>query len=104
MLLLLCVFFLSSSLQAWISDELRLRGDMVFRFKDKEPAAQYCSAMARNLHYYPGPQVLSAEYLVREFRPDLISKILECLVPDRVRVALVAKEFASLPDLLQEPV
>jgi insulysin len=40
---------------------------------------------------FPMEDVLSAYYLMTEWRPELIEELLELLVPENVRVGLVAK-------------
>ena len=37
------------------------------------------------LQYYPLEEVLTAEYLLEEFRPDLIEMVLDKLRPENVR-------------------
>lgn len=51
----------------------------------------YTSKSARILHYYHLEVVLTAEYLLEEFRPDLIEMVLDQLRPENVWVAIVSK-------------
>ncbi|KAG7246536.1 hypothetical protein CRUP_001400, partial [Coryphaenoides rupestris] len=55
---------------------------VAFRFKDKERPRGYTSKVAGLLHYYPLEEVLAAEYLLEEFRPDLIQMVLDKLRPE----------------------
>lgn len=90
--------------KSWVFDELKHINEIAFRFKDKERAAGYCSNLAGRLHVYPPEHLLDASYVLREFRPELITQLLDCLVPGQVRLMLVAKEFSALPNLCEEPV
>ncbi|XP_053548914.1 insulin-degrading enzyme [Bombina bombina] len=52
--------------------------------------------------YYPLEEVLSAEYLFNEFRPDLIEMVLDNLRPENVRVAIVSKSFEGQTDRTED--
>ena len=41
---------------------------------------------------------LSAGYLLEEFRPDLITDVLNHLTPDNIRVSVVGKKFSGIVD------
>uniref|UniRef100_A0A8C0JL57 Insulin-degrading enzyme n=1 Tax=Canis lupus dingo TaxID=286419 RepID=A0A8C0JL57_CANLU len=75
---------------------------VAFRFKDKERPRGYTSKIAGILHYYPLEEVLTAEYLLEEFRPDLIEMVLDKLRPENVRVAIVSKSFEGKTDRTEE--
>ncbi|EPY81998.1 insulin-degrading enzyme isoform 4 [Camelus ferus] len=47
-------------------------------------------------------EVLTAEYLLEEFRPDLIEMVLDKLRPENVRVAIVSKSFEGKTDRTEE--
>ncbi|TKC52014.1 hypothetical protein EI555_005714 [Monodon monoceros] len=55
-----------------------------------------------HLKYYPLEEVLTAEYLLEEFRPDLIEMVLDKLRPENVRVAIVSKSFEGKTDCTEE--
>ncbi|XP_006823135.2 insulin-degrading enzyme-like [Saccoglossus kowalevskii] len=42
---------------------------------------------------FPIPEVLSSGYLIKEFRPDLIEMLMNQLVPDRIRIAVISQSF-----------
>ncbi|XP_073452147.1 insulin-degrading enzyme isoform X1 [Aquarana catesbeiana] len=92
----------SSGPQEWVFQECKDLNAVAFRFKDKEPPRGYTSKLAGLLHYYPIEEVLAAEYLLEEFRPDLIQMVLDKLTPDNVRVAVVSKSYASQTDKTEE--
>ncbi|XP_052226154.1 insulin-degrading enzyme-like isoform X2 [Dreissena polymorpha] len=79
----------------WIFQECADLGAMQFRFKDKERPRNYTSALSGILMDYPMEEVLCAQYLQSEFKPDLINMVLDKLLPSNMRVSVVAKKFAG---------
>uniref|UniRef100_A0A672HC01 Insulin-degrading enzyme n=1 Tax=Salarias fasciatus TaxID=181472 RepID=A0A672HC01_SALFA len=88
--------------QEWVFDECKDLNKVAFRFKDKERPRGYTSKVAGLLHYYPLEEVLAAEYLLEDFRPDLIEMVLDKLRPEQVRVAVVSKSFEGKTDKTEE--
>ncbi|XP_075072253.1 insulin-degrading enzyme isoform X1 [Mixophyes fleayi] len=86
----------------WVFQECKDLNAVAFRFKDKEHPRGYTSKVAGLLHYYPLEEVLAAEYLLEEFRPDLIEMVLDKLRPENVRVAIVSKSFEGKTDQKEE--
>ncbi|XP_072247515.1 insulin-degrading enzyme isoform X2 [Leuresthes tenuis] len=88
--------------QEWVFAECKDLSKVAFRFKDKERPRGYTSKVAGLLHYYPLEEVLAAEYLLEDFRPDLIEMVLDKLRPENVRVAVVSKSFEGQTDKTEE--
>ncbi|KAG8551692.1 hypothetical protein GDO81_004220 [Engystomops pustulosus] len=88
--------------QEWVFQECKDLNAVGFRFKDKERPRGYTSKVSGLLHYYPLEEVLAAEYLLEEFRPDLIEMVLDKLRPENVRVAIVSKSFEGKTDRTEE--
>ncbi|XP_075906176.1 insulin-degrading enzyme isoform X2 [Nelusetta ayraudi] len=88
--------------QEWVFDECKDLNKVAFRFKDKERPRGYTSKVAGLLHYYPLEEVLAAEYLLEDFRPDLIEMVLDKLRPEFVRVAVVSKSFEGQTNKSEE--
>ncbi|XP_021171992.2 insulin-degrading enzyme isoform X2 [Fundulus heteroclitus] len=88
--------------QEWVFEECKDLSRVAFRFKDKERPRGYTSKVAGLLHYYPLEEVLAAEYLLEDFRPDLIEMVLDKLRPENVRVAVVSKSFEGQTDQTEE--
>ncbi|KAM9366027.1 insulin-degrading enzyme isoform 2-T2 [Pholidichthys leucotaenia] len=88
--------------QEWVFEECKDLNKVAFRFKDKERPRGYTSKIAGLLHYYPLEEVLAAEYLLEDFRPDLIEMVLDKLRPEYVRVAVVSKSFEGQTDKTEE--
>ncbi|XP_061645273.1 insulin-degrading enzyme isoform X3 [Phyllopteryx taeniolatus] len=88
--------------QEWVFQECKDLNKVAFRFKDKERPRGYTSKVSGLLHYYPLEEVLAAEYLLEDFRPDLIEMVLDKLRPEYVRVVLVSKSFDGQTDKAEE--
>ncbi|XP_061692661.1 insulin-degrading enzyme isoform X2 [Syngnathoides biaculeatus] len=88
--------------QEWVFQECKDLNKVAFRFKDKERPRGYTSKVSGLLHYYPLEEVLAAEYLLEDFRPDLIEMVLDKLRPEFVRVVLVSKSFDGQTDKSEE--
>uniref|UniRef100_A0A3Q0QWJ7 Insulin-degrading enzyme n=1 Tax=Amphilophus citrinellus TaxID=61819 RepID=A0A3Q0QWJ7_AMPCI len=88
--------------QEWVFEECKDLNKVAFRFKDKERPRGYTSKIAGLLHYYPLEEVLAAEYLLEDFRPDLIEMVLDKLRPEHVRVIVVSKSFEGQTDKTEE--
>lgn len=68
---------------------------MNFRFKEKSSPRSYVSSTVRHLQEYPIEEVLSAPRLFTEWRPDLINDLAQYLVPEKIRVQVVAKAYEA---------
>ncbi|CAI5653421.1 unnamed protein product [Oreochromis niloticus] len=88
--------------QEWVFNEYKDLKKVAFRFKDKERPRDCTSKIAGLLQYYPLEEVLSAEYFLEDFRPDLIEMVLDKLRPEHVRVIVVSKSFEGQTDMTEE--
>ncbi|XP_033632870.1 insulin-degrading enzyme-like [Asterias rubens] len=89
--------------QEWVHEECRDLDALKFLFKDKERAAGYVTRVASMLHgEYPIEQVLSAPFMMPDFRPDLIDMILSKLTTDTIRVAIISKSFEGNTDSVEK--
>ncbi len=77
--------------QNWIFEELKKVVKFQFDFKDKEKPIGYVSAIATKMHFYPVQDVLRANYLNESFEPELISKAINGLGLDNLRIHLISK-------------
>ncbi|XP_021366935.1 insulin-degrading enzyme-like isoform X1 [Mizuhopecten yessoensis] len=82
----------------WIFTEYQNIRAMKFRFKDKEESRNYTPSVCRAMQIYPMEEALSGGHLMSEFRPDLITQILEKLVPHNMRMRVVAKKYEDIVD------
>ncbi|XP_039639497.1 insulin-degrading enzyme isoform X1 [Perca fluviatilis] len=88
--------------QEWVFEECKDLNKVAFRFKDKERPRGYTSKVAGLVHYYPLEEILAAEYLLEDFRPDLIEMVLDKLRPEHVRVAVVSRSFEGQTNKTEE--
>lgn len=65
---------------------------MQFRFKDKENPLHLVSNVVHSMLVYPLPEVLSANYLLTEWRPELIEEVLDKLNPYNSRIIIVGQK------------
>lgn len=80
----------------WIFDEYRHLSEMEFRFKDKETPITFVSGAVQSMQLFPLDEVLSAPYLITEWRPELIEDLLKLLRPDQCRVTVVAQSLDAI--------
>jgi len=81
--------------QQWVWDECKDLNAMQFRFKDKERPQSYVCGLAGHMQDYPAEEVLTAGYLLTDWRPDLITDVLNNLTPESVRIGLISQQFAD---------
>ncbi|KAL0853136.1 hypothetical protein ABMA27_012899 [Loxostege sticticalis] len=81
--------------QRWVWEEQRDLMAMEFRFKDALEPRTLVTGHVHLLQEFPMEDVLSAYYLMTEWKPELIEELLDLLIPENVRVGIVAKCFAE---------
>lgn len=79
--------------QQWVWEEQRELSAISFRFQDKYEPRHFVKGHVSLLQDYPIEDVLSVYDLMTEWRPDLIEELLDCLTPENIRVAVMAKRF-----------
>lgn len=83
----------------WIFEEYLDLSEMQFRFKDKETALLLASSVVHSMQLYPMEEVLTAPYLITDWRPDLIDNMVnEYLLPEKCRVVVVGKKLEPICD------
>lgn len=65
---------------------------MQFRFKDKENPLHLVSQCVHSMLVYPLNEVLSANYLLTEWKPELIKDVLDKLCPSNSRILVVGQK------------
>lgn len=80
----------------WIFDEYRLLSEMQFRFKDKETPLSLVSGVVHSMQLYPLEEVLSAPYLITEWRSDLINDLLSTFCPNNSRVIVIGQKYEPI--------
>lgn len=82
----------------WIFKEYLNLSEMQFRFKDKETALMLVSSVVHSMQLYPMEEVLTAPYLISDWRPDLIETLMEDLVPEKCRIIVVGQKVEPICD------
>lgn len=82
--------------QKWTFDETKSINEMRFRFKDKESPINYVEYVAQNLQYYSLQEVLFADYDLSEWKPELVDRVLENLVPEKTQVSIISQKFSDI--------
>lgn len=82
--------------QKWIFEEYLNLSEMQFRFKDKETALILVSSVVHSMQLYPMQEVLTAPYLISEWRPDLIQNLMDDLVPEKCRIVVVGQNVKPI--------
>lgn len=84
--------------QKWIFEEYLNLSEMQFRFKDKETALLLVSSVVHSMQLYPLEEVLTAPYLISDWRPDLIENLMNDLVPEKCRIIVVGQKVEPICD------
>lgn len=82
----------------WIFEEYLNLSEMQFRFKDKETALMLVSSVVHSMQLYPMEEVLTAPYLISDWRPELIESLMEDLVPEKSRIIVVGQKVEPICD------
>ncbi|XP_032591237.1 insulin-degrading enzyme isoform X1 [Drosophila grimshawi] len=82
----------------WIFDECVKLNEMRFRFKEKEQPESLVTHAVSSMQIFPLEEVLIAPYMSNEWRPELVSKLLDELVPSKSRISLVSQSFEQSTD------
>lgn len=81
--------------QEWIFDEIKALNNMEFRFKDTKRPLNTVVSISSAMHLYPIDEVLTAEQIISDFRPDLISELLNSITPKNMRLTIVSKSLGE---------
>ncbi|WP_290701748.1 insulinase family protein [Amphritea sp.] len=66
-----------------------------FRFKEKSQPIHEVAHLSRNLQLYPADSVISADYLLEKFQPELIKDILSQMTPDNLLLTLQSQNLKT---------
>ncbi|KAJ0170064.1 hypothetical protein K1T71_014670 [Dendrolimus kikuchii] len=79
----------------WVWEEQRDLMALKFRFKDTQEPRSLVMGQVHLSQEFPMEDVLSAYYIMTEWRPELIEELLALLTPENVRVGIVPRCFAD---------
>lgn len=82
--------------QKRIYEEYCNLSEMQFRFKDKETPLSLVSNVVHSMQLYPLDEVLSAPYLITQWRPEIIENLLKDFTPDNARIKICGQKLESI--------
>ncbi len=82
-------------IEKWRYDEKRLLAQTAFQFREKSSAISTVRSLASNLHEYPVPEVISGDYLLKNYDAKLIKQFLSKLTPSNMLVTTVFPEVKT---------
>ncbi|KYN00390.1 PREDICTED: insulin-degrading enzyme-like [Cyphomyrmex costatus] len=82
----------------WIYDEYRDIANIDFHFKGMLDPYHYVQFTVQALQQFRMKEILCAECIYPEWRPDLIEEIMTYLTPQNVRIHVVAKAYEDIAD------
>ncbi|XP_025418538.1 insulin-degrading enzyme-like isoform X2 [Sipha flava] len=88
--------------QEWFHDENKNISAMQFQFKDKGSPLDYVYRLSPHMITFKLEDVLTAEYLIKDWRPDLIQELLSYFRPDNLRYTVVSKTFENQTDTIDK--
>ncbi|KAJ6645539.1 Insulin-degrading enzyme [Pseudolycoriella hygida] len=86
----------------WIFDEYCNLSEAQFRFKCKETPIGLVTTVVHSMQLYPMNEVLTAPFLISEFRPDLIKDLEQQLTPKNCRIIVVGQKLAPIANSVEK--
>lgn len=84
-----------SGIQEWLFKEQQQMAELRFRFQEKRSASHTVTELSRNLQYYPAKDVLRGGFIMEQYKPELTTKWLQLLSPDRVLISLNSQHIPT---------
>ncbi|RWS24697.1 Insulin-degrading enzyme-like protein [Leptotrombidium deliense] len=84
--------------EQWIFEELKNVNAIRFKFMEKLSPIDAVRRASNTMQDYPLDEVMSANILLDEFRPDVIEDLLKMFKPENCRVTIVGKIFEKEAD------
>ncbi|XP_046746475.1 LOW QUALITY PROTEIN: insulin-degrading enzyme-like [Diprion similis] len=81
---------------SWIFEEYKAMGTINFGYQEKSSPCGLVNSTVGCLRHYPMQEVLTGPRLFKEWRPDLIEKVLSYLTPENVRISVVAQQYEDI--------
>lgn len=84
--------------QKWVFDEIKAINKLKFDNVDRKHGMNVCAKWTSMLHTCPMEEVLVRDYLMEEWKPELIANYLDQLTPKNHRITVSSQKFASVCD------
>ncbi len=85
----------NNDIQAWFFQEQSQMSALQFRYQEPHDASSTVTGLARNLQYYAPQDVLRGPYVMQQYKPELITQLLNQLTPERVLITLNTQNLAT---------
>ena len=77
-----------------IFDELKTMANISFRFAEKSRPDSYCTELSGGMQEpIPRDKMISAKYVLEDFRPDEVKAVLTLLDPRKVAIGVTCREL-----------
>lgn len=86
----------------YVFEENKLLGYIKFNFMEKSNPMEYVLKLTSYMHYFPFEDTLSANLLLENYNPQLISEMLAFLTPENCSIAISSKSFEGKTDLKEK--
>ena len=84
--------------KAYIFEESKRLGFIKFHFQEKSNPIDYVLKLTSLMDYFPFEDMLSANILLENYKPELITKMLDFLVPENCSIAISSKSYEGKTD------
>lgn len=78
-------------IQEWLFKEEATLAETAFRFRERGGAMSLVTNMASYMHTLPPAEYLSGQYLYKEFNPEKIIEVLDCLTAENGNITIAGK-------------
>lgn len=85
-----------------VFNEFNDLGKITFTFKDKENPISYVSSLAADLHIFTMEHILSGNYYLTKYDPNLIQSLFDYLSPDKMRVTAISKKYEGKTENIEK--
>eukprot|EP00102_Acyrthosiphon_pisum_P023885 XP_016661095.1 PREDICTED: insulin-degrading enzyme-like [Acyrthosiphon pisum] len=79
----------------WFHEETKVIKAIEFYFKDKESPLPYVCTLTPRMIRYKIRDVLIAEHLIEEWKPELITELMNYFTPDNMRITVVSQTYQN---------
>ena len=79
--------------QKYIFEEIQKVNNLKFDNKDKEKPDGYVTSLSARMHKYPMEDILRVNYLMEDYKPEVIKKCLNDLTTENMRIYLISQEL-----------
>ncbi len=80
----------------WAHEEVQALSDMGYKYREDDTASEFASGVAGSMAQSVGDDEVVHMYSVaKQWRPELVTQVLDCLQPENMLVTLVSRGFTT---------